>query len=318
MLIKSRRPSSVSENAVTPRAAYRNRREIITAGMGALAGLTLPGGALASSGDPARALTYGDGGFQVDDDLTSYDAVTGYNNFYEFGTGKDDPARYAHAMTVDPWSITVEGEANKTGTFALEDVVDFNALEERIYRFRCVEAWSMVIPWVGVPLADVLAKFEPTSNAKYVAFLTKLDRSEMRGVRRPVLDWPYQEGLRIDEAMHPLAFAAVGLYGETLLNQNGAPFRTVLPWKYGYKSAKSIVTIRFQEEQPATSWNISAPNEYGFYSNVNPERSHPRWSQTSERIIGGGLLARRETDMFNGYAEEVGQLYAGMDLIENH
>ncbi len=220
-------------------------------------------------------------------------------------------------MTTDPWSVTVEGLAERTGVFALEDVIDFSRLEERIYRLRCVEAWSMVIPWIGVPLADVLQKFGPLSDARYVAFETYLNPEEMPGVRWPVLDWPYREGLRMDEAMHPLAFIAVGLYGSVLPNQNGAPMRLVTPWKYGFKSIKSIATIRFVAEQPQTSWEMANPREYGFFSNVNPDVSHPRWSQRSERIIGGDPFARRKTEMFNGYAEAVSSLYAGMDLRAN-
>jgi sulfoxide reductase catalytic subunit YedY len=273
----------------------------------------------AASPPPAtQGLTYSQTGYAVEDALTPLDAVSGYNNFYEFGVGKDEPARHAHRMSVDPWSVTVDGHAARTGTFALEDVIDMSALEERIYRLRCVEAWSMVIPWIGVPLASVLRRFEPTSDARFVAFETYLDRQEMRGTRFPVLDWPYVEGLRMDEAMNELAFLAVGLYGDVLPNQNGAPVRLVVPWKYGYKSIKSITRISFVSEQPPTSWNIAAPHEYGFYSNVNPNRAHPRWSQRTERVIGGGVFSRRDTEMFNGYADQVAHLYAGMDLIENH
>lgn len=328
MFIHKKHPWQSREDDVTPKGLYLNRRKIIASG-GALA-LTGLSACEAQSGQdgaaPAAAGTRPTSGdlahrlsdYQVADPLTPYPAVTGYNNFYEFGVGKDDPARYAGALTTDPWSIDVEGHAARTGTFALEDVVDFSDLEERIYRLRCVEAWSMVIPWIGVPLASVLASFEPTSQARYVQFVTDLDRDEMRGTRFPVLDWPYVEGLRMDEAMNELAFLAVGLYGEVLPNQNGAPVRLVVPWKYGYKSIKSIVKIRFVSEQPETSWNRSAPHEYGFYSNVNPNRAHPRWSQRSERVIGGNVFARRDTEMFNGYSEQVAHMYAGMDLIENH
>ncbi|WP_297734467.1 protein-methionine-sulfoxide reductase catalytic subunit MsrP [uncultured Maricaulis sp.] len=328
MFIHKKHPWQSREDDVTPKGLYLNRRKIIASG-GALA-LTGLSACEAQSGQdgaaPAAAgtrptsgeLAHRSGDYQVADPLTPYPAVTGYNNFYEFGVGKDDPARYAGALTTDPWSIDVEGHAARTGTFALEDVVDFSDLEERIYRLRCVEAWSMVIPWIGVPLASVLASFEPTSQARYVQFVTDLDRDEMRGTRFPVLDWPYVEGLRMDEAMNELAFLAVGLYGEVLPNQNGAPVRLVVPWKYGYKSIKSIVKIRFVSEQPETSWNRSAPHEYGFYSNVNPNRAHPRWSQRSERVIGGNVFARRDTEMFNGYSEQVAHMYAGMDLIENH
>jgi methionine sulfoxide reductase catalytic subunit len=244
--------------------------------------------------------------------------VTTYNNFYEFGTDKSDPARYAGRMKTDPWSIKIEGETTAPGTYALKDVVDFTKLEERIYRLRCVEAWSMVIPWVGVPLSSVIAKFKPTSKAKYVQFITHLDRSVMPGVRFPVLQWPYSEGLRMDEAMNELTFLAVGVYGKALPQQNGAPVRLVVPWKYGFKYAKSIATVRFTETQPPTSWNIANRGEYGFYSNVNPNVDHPRWSQASERVIGGSgiaaLTGRRKTEMFNGYEKQVAHLYKGMDL----
>jgi methionine sulfoxide reductase catalytic subunit len=325
MLIKRPPLAGVTENDVTPKHLYLNRRKIMAAG-GALAltGMTSacsaqePGARSATPRGPGGSLDYAETAYRVTDgDLTPYDAVTGYNNFYEFGTGKDDPARYADAMTTDPWSVQVDGHAERTGTFGIEDLVDFNALEERIYRLRCVEAWSMVIPWIGVPLSSVLERFRPTSDARYVAFETYLDRSEMRGTRFPVLDWPYKEGLRMDEAMHPLTLMAVGLYGEVLPNQNGAPMRLVVPWKYGFKSIKSISRISFVSDQPPTSWKQSAPREYGFYSNVNPNRSHPRWSQSSERIIGEGPFARRDTEMFNGYVE-VASLYAGMDLEENY
>jgi sulfoxide reductase catalytic subunit YedY len=249
----------------------------------------------------------------------TFEEITGYNNFYEFGTDKGDPARYAHTLKTRPWSVQVSGEAAKTGTFTLEDILKPHSLEERIYRLRCVEAWSMVIPWVGFPLADLLKRFEPTSNAKYVQFITLADREQMRGVRSSVLEWPYREGLTIAEAMHPLAFVAVGLYGKVLPNQNGAPLRTVLPWKYGFKSCKSIVRIHFTDRQPQTSWNMAAPQEYGFYSNVNPQVDHPRWSQASERRLTGGLISPRiPTQMFNGYAEQVASLYTGLDLVKNY
>ncbi|WP_300541579.1 protein-methionine-sulfoxide reductase catalytic subunit MsrP [Maricaulis sp.] len=333
MLFRPRKPWQGRQADVTPKSLYLDRRRIMTAG-GALAltGLVGCNGSETQADSPTSAaarpasphapadggLNYTSTDYSVSDALTPIDAVSGYNNFYEFGVAKEDPARYAHRMTVDPWSIEVEGHAARTGRFALEDVVDFNALEERIYRLRCVEAWSMVIPWIGVPLASVLQQFEPTADARYVAFETYLNRQEMRGTRFPVLDWPYVEGLRMDEAMNELAFLAVGLYGDLLPNQNGAPVRLVVPWKYGYKSIKSIVKIRFVPEQPPTSWNIAAPNEYGFYSNVNPNRAHPRWSQRTERVIGGDLFARRDTEMFNGYGDQVAHLYTGMDLIENH
>lgn len=324
-----RRPREIwqsSTDSVTPKNLYLNRRKIIAAG-GALAVTGIAGcGNAQTPGDNRAGAPTGAGtpldfrttDYRIEDPSTPYDAVTGYNNFYEFGVGKSDPARYAHAMTTSPWSISVEGEAERTGEYALEDVIDFSNLEERIYRLRCVEAWSMVIPWIGVPLGPVLQSFQPNSNARYVRFETYLNRDEMRGTRFRVLDWPYVEGLRMDEAMNELAFLAVGLYGEVLPNQNGAPIRLVVPWKYGYKSIKSIRSIRFTSEQPDTSWNLSAPHEYGFYSNVNPNRAHPRWSQASERIIGGGVFGRRETEMFNGYEDQVAGLYEGMDLLVNH
>jgi sulfoxide reductase catalytic subunit YedY len=243
--------------------------------------------------------------------LTPLKDVTGYNNFYEFGVDKGDPARNAGKLKTRPWTVKVDGACAKPGTYNLEDVLKAGALQERIYRLRCVEGWSMVIPWIGIPLADILKRYQPTSKAKYVAFETLLRPSEMPGQRRAVLQWPYREGLRIDEAMHPLAFMAVGLYGQTLLNQNGAPMRLVVPWKYGFKSIKSITRISFTETQPRTAWNLSAPEEYGFYSNVNPAVDHPRWSQASERRIGEFI--RRKTLPFNGYGEVAG-LYAGMDL----
>ena len=249
----------------------------------------------------------------------TYEDITTYNNYYEFGTGKSDPAANAHTLKPSPWSVQVTGEAMKTGTYTLEDILGPHTLEERIYRHRCVEAWSMVVPWVGFPLGDLLKRFEPTSQAKYVQFLSLADREQMPGVRYPVLDWPYREGLTMAEAMHPLTLAVVGLYGKVLPNQNGAPLRTIIPWKYGFKSTKSIVRIHFTDRQPQTSWNMSAPQEYGFYSNVNPEVDHPRWSQATERRLGTGLFAARaQTLMFNGYTEQVGELYQGLDLAKNY
>ncbi len=253
--------------------------------------------------------------YRVDEELTSFEDATRYNNFYEFGTGKSDPARNAQNFNTDDWRIEISGECNKTGQVGLEELIHGFDVEERIYRLRCVEAWSMVIPWLGVPLADILKKFEPNSRAKYVAFTTLLDENRMPGQKRPVLDWPYVEGLRMDEAMHPLTLMAVGMYGKTMPNQNGAPVRLVVPWKYGFKNIKSIVKIEFTEKQPPTTWNIANPREYGFYSNVNPEVSHPRWSQARERRIGD--FFKRKTLMFNGYADEVASLYAGMDLKKN-
>ena len=253
--------------------------------------------------------------FSLNEDTNSLEDITTYNNFYEFGTDKADPAQNSGKFKPRPWSVVVAGECAKPGTYTLEDILKPHALEERVYRLRCVEAWSMVIPWVGFPLGALLKRFEPTSKARYVAFKTVMRPDEMPGQRFPVLDWPYVEGLRIDEAMHPLALLAVGLYGQTLPNQNGAPLRLVVPWKYGFKGIKSIVEIRFTERQPPTSWNISAPREYGFYANVNPSVDHPRWSQAHERRIGAGLFASKQATLpFNGYADQVAALYKGLDL----
>ena len=304
-----RSPPRIGYSEVTPKAVYLNRRQLM-AGGAALASAGLGSAAQAAFETVPSA-------FSTDDPPTAVEHVTSYNNFYEFGVGKEDPAENAGSLTTAPWSVAIDGLVGRPGSYALEDIVAPARLEERIYRLRCVEGWSMVIPWVGFPLADLLARAEPEPGAKFVAFETLVRPEEMpgqRGLFQP-LDWPYVEGLRLDEAMHPLTILAVGLYGEELPNQNGAPLRLVVPWKYGFKSIKSIVRITLTEEQPPATWNLQAPNEYGFYSNVNPTVSHPRWSQASERIVGGGLLAqRRETEMFNGYAEEVGGLYAGMDL----
>jgi len=242
--------------------------------------------------------------------------ATSYNNYYEFGTDKSDPARSAHTLKTRPWTVAVEGEVKKPGTFGIDDLLKLGAMEERIYRLRCVEGWSMVIPWVGYSLSELIRRVEPTGNAKYVQFVTLADRAQMPGLRSSVLDWPYVEGLRIDEAMQPLTLLAFGMYGQVLPNQNGAPLRLAVPWKYGFKSAKSIVKIRFVEKQPDTSWSLAAPEEYGFYSNVNPKVDHPRWSQATERRIGEGDLfaKKRPTAMFNGYEAQVASMYSGMDL----
>ena len=247
---------------------------------------------------------------------TSLEDATTYNNFYEFGTDKSDPARYAGSLQTRPWTVAVEGEVAKPRTFDIEELLKLAPQEERIYRMRCVEGWSMVIPWVGYPLAELIKRVEPTGNAKFVEFVTLADPKQMPGLRSGVLGWPYLEGLRMDEAMHPLTLLTFGLYGSVLPNQNGAPIRMTVPWKYGFKSGKSIVKIRFTEKQPLTSWGRAGPSEYGFYSNVNPDVDHPRWSQATERRIGedGFLQRKRKTLMFNGYADQVGQLYAGMDL----
>ena len=320
MLIKT--PDPIKPSEITSKAHYLNRRKFIrdTAQFGVAGALLTTFGGLALPGGAARAgaklATVKNQLFSVDEELTPYDSITSYNNFYEFGTHKSDPSRNSDNFKPKPWSVAVAGECMKPGVYDYEDLVKPHQLEERVYRLRCVEAWSMVVPWVGIALGDVLKRFEPTSKAKYVAFTTVMRPDEMPGLRRNVLDWPYREGLRIDEAMHPLALLTVGLYGEELPNQNGAPLRLVTPWKYGFKSIKSIVKIEFVEEQPATSWNMSAPREYGFYSNVNPEVDHPRWSQRKERRIGD--FFKRETLMFNGYGEQVAALYSGMDLRKHY
>src|SRR5688572_16541412 len=314
---------AIPAREITPEQVYGRRRDFLRGGAAAALGA----GTIFSATRPALALSENDlkalpgvkpSGYKVDEAKTPFADVSSYNNFYEFGTGKGDPAENAHTLKTSPWSVQVSGAAGKTGTFTLEDILQPHALEERIYRLRCVEAWSMVIPWVGFPLADLLKRFEPTSQAKYVQFLTLNDRTQMPGVRSSVLEWPYREGLTIAEAMHPLAFVAVGLYGKVIPNQNGAPLRTVVPWKYGFKSCKSIVRIHFTDRQPQTSWNMSAPQEYGFYSNVNPQVDHPRWSQASERRLGGLISPRIPTQMFNGYAEQVASLYTGLDLVKNY
>ena len=258
-------------------------------------------------------------GATLNAELTPYTHATGYNNFYEFGLDKSDPARYASAMTLRPWQVQVEGLVHKPGVWDLDDLLKLSPMEERIYRLRCVEAWSMVIPWVGYSLSKLIERVQPMGSAKYVEFVTQADPQTMRGLRSGVLDWPYTEGLRLDEAMHPLTLLAFGMYGEVLPHQNGAPVRLVVPWKYGFKSTKSLVKVRFVEHMPATAWNKAARHEYGFYSNVNPDVPHRRWSQAQERVIGqGGLFApKRRTELFNGYAEQVAQLYTGMDLRRN-
>ena len=329
MLIKKTKDIPPSE--ITPPELYRqfkaSRREFIraAAAAGAVASMAPTTAALAAKLKPGKKIVESakrlyslneDGEPYGEDEYTPYDKVTTYNNFYEFGTNKSDPAKHAHRMKVRPWSIEVSGECNKPGIYDIEDFVAPHKLEERVYRLRCVEAWSMVIPWVGIPVAETLKRFEPNSNAKFVAMTTALQPDNMPGTKRKVLDWPYVEGLRIDEAMNPLTFFAVGLYGKVMPNQNGAPIRLVVPWKYGFKGVKSIVKIEFTKNEPPTSWNISSPGEYGFYSNVNPEVSHPRWSQAKERRIGE--FFKRRTLMFNGYAEQVAGMYAGMDLKKNY
>ncbi len=305
MLVRRRPKVPFSE--VTPQADHLNRRALIAAAGAMTAGAAFGGGGLAMAA----------GGYSTSDPPTALEHITSYNNFYEFGWDKGDPKAHAGALTTHPWTVTIDGLVGKPGDYGLEDIVRPADVQDRTYRLRCVEAWSMVIPWQGVQLSDLLARVEPAGSAKYVAFQTLLRPEEMPGQRALFggMDWPYVEGLRLDEAMHPLTLLATGLYGEDLPNQNGAPLRLVVPWKYGFKSVKSIVRITLTEEEPPTTWNLLQPQEYGFYANVNPAVSHPRWSQASERVVGGGLLARRrDTEPFNGYAEEVAELYAGMDL----
>ena len=318
MLIK--KPADIRPSEITSKENYLNRRDFIRAG--SIAGASvLAGPALAANvpdGDRAKLSNVSKSDFSADETPNSYEDITTYNNYYEFGTAKSDPYQNAQNFEARPWSITVDGHAEKTGTFHFEDFIKPFDLEERIYRMRCVEAWSMVIPWVGISLADVVKHYQPTSKAKYVAFETLHDTVRMPGQRRRVLQWPYREGLTIAEASNPLSILAVGVYGESLPNQNGAPIRLVVPWKYGFKGIKGIVRISFTEKRPPVSWNISAPHEYGFYANVNPEVNHPRWSQARERRIGSGLFAEKQpTLMFNGYGEQVAHLYDGLDLRKN-
>lgn len=320
MLIKEKPSWFLPESAVTPETIYLARRQFMTGAVATAAGLAFPG-LVSAAMKPAPGATLDfvkRPEFSTDEELTPREAVTGYNNFYEFGTDKEDPARYADEMSVDPWTVTVEGACDRPGKYDLESLVAPHDYEERIYRLRCVEAWSMVVPWVGVPLAALLQQFQPRSSARFVYFETLHDPEQMRGQRSRfgTIDWPYQEGLRMDEAMNELAFMAFGLYGKTLPNQNGAPLRLVVPWKYGFKSIKSIVRIRFQEERPPTTWQQLAPSEYGFYANVNPQVDHPRWSQKRERRLPSGLFSPNwvQTRKFNGYGEQVASLYEGMDL----
>ncbi|MFO1430238.1 MAG: protein-methionine-sulfoxide reductase catalytic subunit MsrP [Candidatus Competibacteraceae bacterium] len=311
MLIK--KPAEIKSSEITPPQLYRERRRFLQTAAVATAGLLAPRWLSALPAEPGSKLTgLKPGPFGTDERPTPYKDATSYNNFYEFGPDKTDPAQNAHTLRTRPWTLTVGGQCEKPGRYDLEDFLAPHALEERTYRLRCVEAWSMVIPWVGIPLGDVLKRFQPTGNAKYVEFITLLDPVQMPGQRSRLLEWPYREGLRLDEAMHPLTILAVGMYGEILPNQNGAPLRLVVPWKYGFKSIKSIVAINFVESPPKTSWNLRAPAEYGFYANVNPAVDHPRWSQRKERRIGD--FFRRDTLPFNGYAEQVASLYSGMDL----
>ena len=287
---------------VTPQALFLNRRQIMAGGAALLASPAL-----------------GKSPYSTDDAPNTFEEISGYNNYYEFGTAKEDPAAYAGALTTTPWTVQVDGMVDKPGTYDLGDLISGMTMEERIYRFRCVEAWSMIIPWQGFQLSALLTKLGVQAGAKYVGFETLVRPEEMPGQQMGILDWPYVEGLRLDEAMHPLTLIATGLYGQPLPNQNGAPIRLVVPWKYGFKNIKAIVRITLTDTQPASTWNKMAPQEYGFYANVNPQVDHPRWSQASERRIGAGLLAgRQDTLMFNGYGDEVASLYAGMDLMANY
>ncbi len=319
MLIK--RPGEILSSEITAESVYLKRRELLKmAGIATAAALSSQSiFAAALPGETSRELPgVIKSPYSTDEDLNSWADITSYNNYYEFGTDKDDPVRYARDFEPRPWSVRVKGECDKPGDYNYEDLVSPYTLEERIYRLRCVEAWSMVIPWVGIPLASIIKRLEPNSRAKYVRFKTLMDPSRMPGQRRRILDWPYQEGLTMAEAMHPLTIMAVGLYGRELPNQNGAPMRLIVPWKYGFKSIKAIAEISFTSRQPRSSWEQSAPREYGFYANVNPEVHHPRWSQARERPIGGGVFAsKKPTLMFNGYGEEVASLYDGLDLRKN-
>lgn len=297
---------------VTPKPLWLNRRQLMAGGAALLAAPALAKPALAKI-EAAKSA------FSTDEAPNSFEDITTYNNFYEFGTGKGDPAEYAGGLTVDPWSIVIDGMVDRPGTYDLADVVKDQPLEERIYRFRCVEAWSMVIPWIGFQLSGLLDRVGVQPSAKFVAFETLVRPEEMPGVASPFIEWPYREGLRLDEAMHPLTILATGLYGEAMPKQNGAPIRLVVPWKYGFKSIKSIVRISLVDKMPPTTWNMLQPQEYGFYSNVNPTVDHPRWSQASERRIGSGLFGgRQDTLMFNGYEAEVAALYAGQDLTKDY
>ncbi|MDH4263975.1 MAG: protein-methionine-sulfoxide reductase catalytic subunit MsrP [Spirochaetia bacterium] len=331
MLIKNK--SKIKESEITDLKHYVNRRKFISmsakkAALFSLGSAFIPGIIVNLVSQPSQNKNLSGskflekqiqnakpGRFSTNEEKNSFEDITTYNNFYEFGTDKESPARNASSLITNPWTVKVDGEVNKPATYHIEDLIPPDKLEERIYRLRCVEAWSMVIPWIGIPLKDVIRRFEPNSNARFVEFTTLYDPDQMPGQRRSVLDWPYTEGLRMDEAVNPLSILAVGLYGKIMPNQNGAPIRLVVPWKYGFKSIKSIVKIRFMKSMPRTTWAVSAPNEYGFYANVNPQVDHPRWSQAKERRIGTFL--KQKTLMFNGYTDEVGYLYKGMDLTRN-
>jgi len=322
MRIKSTNSPKIAPSEITPEEKYLSRRALIAGGLGLAAAQSFGGfgrTAFAQSSvgaQSAAALTYTrNAQLSVTEAPNSYKDISTYNNYYEFGTDKSDPSENAQKFRTQPWNVTIAGEAEVTGTFTLEDILKPHPLEERIYRMRCVEAWSMVVPWVGFPLGDLIKRFKPTQKAKYVEFKTLYDPKQMPGERSSVLEWPYVEGLRMDEAMHPLTLMTVGLYGKVLPNQNGAPLRLITPWKYGFKGIKAIVSIKFVETMPRTTWALSAPDEYGFFANVNPAVDHPRWSQATERHIGGSLFdQRRPTLPFNGYGAQVAGLYTGMDL----
>jgi sulfoxide reductase catalytic subunit YedY len=311
MLIK--KAPDIRESEVTPKELFLKRREFIAAaGVTALSAVARSAEVEAQNPNAQKLANLKKSPFSTDEKLNSYKDVTTYNNFYEFGTDKADPGKYAGSLKTRPWSVVVEGQCAKPGTYNIEDIIKWAPLEERIYRMRCVEAWSMVIPWAGYPMSEFIKRFEPTSKAKYVQFKTLVDPRQMPGQSVPALQWPYVEGLRMDEAMHPLTLLGLGLYGEVMPNQNGAPIRLVVPWKYGFKSIKSIVRVSFVESEPLNTWKQQQSSEYGFYANVNPQVDHPRWSQGSERRLGE--FFRRKTLMFNGYADQVASLYSGMDL----
>jgi sulfoxide reductase catalytic subunit YedY len=342
MLIKSRAGREIPSSEITPESVYRSRRDFMRTAAQVSLGAGLVGTSMFAQGQSSAAAELNLAGkpawleqqiaarkpvpeagpYTTSEQMTPFSDVTTYNNFYEFGTDKGDPSSNARDFRIDPWSVEVTGAVGKPGTYTLEDILKPHDMEERVYRLRCVEAWSMVIPWVGFPLADLIARFEPTSDAKYIEFLTLVDKEQMpeQSSRFATIDWPYREGLRMDEAMHPLTIIATGLYGDLLPAQNGAPLRLVVPWKYGFKSIKSIVSINFRETMPNTTWNDLQPSEYGFYANVNPAVSHPRWSQAKERRLPTTLFSPQQIDTlpFNGYAEEVASLYAGMDLRRNY
>ncbi|MCL4778460.1 MAG: protein-methionine-sulfoxide reductase catalytic subunit MsrP [Gammaproteobacteria bacterium] len=316
----TRRPDAIRPSEITPESVFHGRRHLLAAAGFAGAGLLLGRGGRAEDipKDLRRLAGVRKSPLSSTEASNSFEDISHYNNFYEFGLDKSDPADYSAGFRPRPWTVTIDGEAAVKGRFTLEDILKPHPLEERIYRFRCVEAWSMVIPWVGFPLGDLIRRFRPTSQAKYVAFETVLRPAEMPGQRSPVLDWPYVEGLSMAEAMHPLTILAVGVYGVELPNQNGAPLRLVVPWKYGFKGIKSIVRISFTARQPRTTWSTSAPDEYGFLANVNPKVDHPRWSQATERRIGSPLFSPKQPTLpFNGYAAQVASLYTGVDLVRN-